>query len=160
MEILIVICVAAILMTIAGIQYSRWITRYSVEREIKEMYADLMSARSMAMSRNRIHFVNLTATGYTVYDDTNTAPDGNGILETATGKDTPRTVKSLTYPITWPGGWTPANPLEFDPRGIMTTVPTGVIRITGSYGADYDCIMVEQTRLTLGSWNGANCIIR
>jgi Tfp pilus assembly protein FimT len=156
LELLIVICVMAIIAAIAGIIVPTWVRKYSVERQTREVYTDLMNARAMAMERNKTHFVDLAAGSYTVYEDTNE----DGTLETAS--DIPRIAKTLTYPVTWPAGWTAANPLEFDSRGIMTTLPTnkGTIRVTTPYGADLDCIYIVETRIRMGQWDGAQCAIR
>ena len=44
---------------------------------------DLINTRTRAMQRNRMHFVDLTTTQYTIYEDTNTAPNGDGISNPA-----------------------------------------------------------------------------
>jgi Tfp pilus assembly protein FimT len=113
---LVVIGILGILMGMAGLSGKKWLDRYRVESQTKEMYADLMNARARAMQRNRMHFVALTTSGYTVYEDTNDGPDGNGTPETE--HDKPRIRKDIpSNPFEWNGG---GSYFIFDTRGFMS----------------------------------------
>lgn len=157
-ELLVVISIIGILSGIAGLAYKSWMDRYNVERQTKEMYVDLMSARANAMSRSRVYFVSFPAatnvTRYTIYEDNFPLPDGNGTLET--GSD--RQVLLKTLPANYSIAPTTGNTIEFNTRGI--TFDTGSIRVETQYGADYDCIVISQTRINLGLWIGGNCVAK
>ena len=155
-ELIIVIAIVGILVVALGFSFEGWLGKYRVESQMKEMYADLMNTRANAMSRSRVHFFTIpTATSYTIYDDTNPAPDGNGILETAGTPDTqlPGFPKTVTDSLTWGGG-----NIEFSTRGTITN--WGTIRVTNSFNADYDCIVISQTRINMGQWNVATCVVK
>src|SRR4030043_1106571 len=89
-ELIIVISIIGILAIALGISFQGWIGRYKIESEFKEMYVDLMNAKTRAMSRNRTHFVTLTTTQYTIWEDINTWPNGDGLLNGAGANDSVR----------------------------------------------------------------------
>lgn len=145
-ELIVVVSVIVILVVALGFSYQGWIGGYRVESQIKEMYVDIMNARARAMQRNRTHFVTLTATSYTVYDDTDPAPDGNGVL--AVGSDTQTLNKTLHIAdsITWSAGT-----LEFTPRGLANSGST--ICSNTDADADYNCMIISESRINLGKLN-------
>jgi len=100
-----------------------------------------------------MHFVTGVANAYTVYDDTNPAPDGNGNLEIASDLLLPTYPKAVEYVINWT---VPGNQINFDRRGMMG--PTGGVHLTSTVDADYDCLAVSETRINMGKWNGASCV--
>jgi len=152
-ELIVVISIIGILAVALGFSYVGWQGRYKVEKETKDLYADLMTARSLAMTRNRYYFVDFpTPTTYRIIEDVNdsSASDaGDTVLPTY-----PRTVE---YAVTWTGGT-----IEFDKRGIIQPSATplgGTIRIitSSTTDPDYDCIVISRTRIIAGKLNGANC---
>lgn len=147
-ELIIVISIIGVLVVALGFSFQGWVAGYRVEVQTKEMYADLMNARARAMSRNRAHFVTLTTTSYTVYDDTNPLPDGNGTLETAGTPDTQLLAKTLdsTYPITWNDLLD--TEIEFTARGLSNDDKT--ICSNSSADADYNCIIISTSRINIG----------
>jgi prepilin-type N-terminal cleavage/methylation domain-containing protein len=152
-ELIVVITVVGILIAAISTDFMGWRSKYKVESQMKEMHIDLMNARSRAMERNRIHFVDLSvANQYTIYEDTDPAPDGDGILDTGAGKDTQRLRKNLDQPITFTTGDT----VMFNSNGLLAST-AGVIRTSTSYDADYDCIGLETTRIIIGQWDGTAC---
>ncbi len=152
-ELIIAISIIAILVVALGFEYRNWMGRYKVETQIKQMHTDFMNARTRAMTRNRMHFVTEAVNAYTIYEDTNPAPDGDGTLQTATDTRLPTYPKSVEYTINWTG---PGNQINFDRRGIIA--PAGSMHLTSTVDADYDCLTVSQTRINMGKWNGATCV--
>jgi len=159
-ELIVVITVIGILAVALGIEFSNWMVNYRVESDIKQLYVDLMNCRSRAMQRNRIHFATGNATSYEVYEDTNPAPDGDGVLNTST--DTLVSALTNTIPATerytleWTGG---GSSISCDKNGTIS--PTGELYLKDklatdpgkAFDAEYDCITVETTRLNLGKWD-------
>jgi prepilin-type N-terminal cleavage/methylation domain-containing protein len=153
-ELIIVISIIGILLIALGFSFEGWMGAYRVESQTKEMFVDLMNARARAMERNRMHFVDLTTTQYTIYEDTNTAPDGNGIPEPAS--DTRILQKNLdpSHPITWSN--IADTEIEFTDRGLSNDSKTVCVNIDlieadpSPSGADYDCIIISPTRINLG----------
>lgn len=155
-EIIVVVAVIGILLTVVGFQFEGWLTRYNVENEIKNMYVDLMNARARAMQRNRAHFVVLT-TGtmlYTVYEDTNPAPDGNGTYDAGLDTQVVALSKTLQRTINWNGGGN----ITFSTQGLAS--PLGTIDLTSTADPDYDCIVISMTRINLGKYSGGSCNVK
>lgn len=162
-ELIVVISIIGVLVVAFGISFEGWRSNYRVESQIKEMHMDLMNARTRAMQRNRIYFVTLAATLYTIYEDdsdgTSKIPDGDRTLQTGAGGDTRVLRKNLNadYSIEWTTGGTDADPIDIDTKGIIPLADAGTIRVSRSTDADYDCIVVSQTRINIGKWDGSSC---
>lgn len=166
-ELMIVVAIVAILSVALGFSYQGWMGRYKVEKTTKDLFSDLMTARVNAMTRQRMFFVDFpTATSYRMIEDVN----DNGASNPGAGDNVlvsfPKTVE---YTITSTGGT-----LSFDKRGVVNASaialsPTtqGVICVTAASvnaDPDYDCIVVEQTRIKTGklggACNAANCVAK
>lgn len=161
-EILMVIAIVGILLGIGFFYFQGMMDRYNIEKQMKEMYVDLMSARIRAMQRNRLHFVTFAPTQYAVYEDTSPAPDGDGLFSAVT--DSLIIQKSLQpkFPVVRtpdPNQWSAASPLQFNARGLLDTsvTPTGTVRVTVEANGEYDCIAISEIRSSLGKWDGTQC---
>jgi prepilin-type N-terminal cleavage/methylation domain-containing protein len=165
-ELVIVVTIIGILTTALSFSFQGWISGYKVESQIKELHIDLMNARAMTMKSNRMHFVDLTATQYTLYEDTNTPPDGDGIPDIA--NDNPVSQKNLetSYPITWSDAADTS--IEFDTKGLSSA--DKIICSNTTADADYNCIIITATRINMGqlatkitsggACDAANCIAK
>ncbi len=166
-ELLFVIMILSALTLITGISGKAWLDRYRVEGQIKEIYTDLMNARVSAMQKNRMYFVKLASTEYTVYEDrdpvdpNNPALDGDGVLLPG---DLLVLQKKLnpSYSLTIPPA---AAEIDFDSRGLASAAPGPMgtqqtIRVTGSFGAAYDCVTISATRIWMGAYDGSMCVVR
>jgi len=146
-ELLIIIGIIIALLSIAGYAYNAYMVRYNIEKEIKELYADLMTARMRALQENQQYLIQLTATSYTTYID----EDEDGAVDDPGDTLVDDLSKSnLPYEITG------ANIITFDQRGLANVLNS--IRISQDNDAEYDCINVSRTRVKLGKWDGSDCI--
>jgi prepilin-type N-terminal cleavage/methylation domain-containing protein len=167
-ELIIAVSIIAILVVALGFSFQGWMGKYRVENQIKQMHTDFMNARTRAMMMNRMHFVTEAANAYTIYEDTNPSPDGDGNLQPTADCRAPGASdaclptfcssdgtcsKSVEYAINWTG---PGTQINFDRRGMMA--PAGSVHLTSTVDADYDCLTVSQTRINMGKWNGATCV--
>jgi Tfp pilus assembly protein FimT len=176
-ELITVITITGILLLALGFQFSDWMGRYKVESEIKEMYVDLMSAKARAMKRDRVYFVSLTATRYTINEDVSPWPDGDGTLTSAdnTGPagytdPIPFLNKDLNQelPITWSGTSDAAPQIQFSKRGLAAYAGSNNYAICSNTtsDADYNCIEISETRIEMGkvnigdACNAANCVVK
>ena len=155
-ELVVAVAVIGILVLALGFSFEGWMGRYKAESQIKELYSDLMNAKVTAMQRNRTCFVSLTTTRYTVYEDTNPAPDGDGLLQTASDRRMLRKDLEGNSPITWSG----AVQVEFNKKGIANNDKT--ICSSKDVDADYDCIEISALKintgkLTTGIFSGGAC---
>jgi len=152
-EILIVIVIVGIVAVIAASNFRGMMEKYRVEGETKQMFADLMDARGRAMQRNRAFFVQIGPNGYSTFEDSSPAPDGNGSLDNSA--DTLTTSATVSHTITTaPGG---LSNFGFNRNGIADA--TGFIRFSSTVLPDYDCITVNATRIKMGQYNATdNCV--
>jgi prepilin-type N-terminal cleavage/methylation domain-containing protein len=159
-ELILVISVIGILAVALGLEFSNWMVSYRAESDIKQLYVDLMNCRARALQKNRVHFATGNATSYSVYEDTNPAPDGDGILNTSSDTLVSALTKTIPakerYTIEWTGG---GSTLSCDKDGIVSP-PSDIYlkdKLAGdaerAFDAEYDCITVETTRLNIGKWN-------
>lgn len=148
-ELIVVIAILGILLSIAAISGRDWLERYKVEGQITEMYTDLMNARVSALQRNRVFFVTLAANQYAVYEDTNPAPDGDGVLQTT--QDLLVMRKTAQYTL----NFTAAN-FNFTQNGLVS-MGNGTIWIISTANPASDCIALASTRILMGKMNGMVC---
>ncbi|HMK55146.1 MAG TPA: prepilin-type N-terminal cleavage/methylation domain-containing protein [Dissulfurispiraceae bacterium] len=159
-ELLIVLVIIVLLLSIATLVFVDWNTKYNVESEIKGLYADIMSSRAGALTRNRMHFFQIGAAGtsYTVIADTDPAAFGDGNANT--GNDTVIMTKNLAYPLTSSIG-IPVS-INFDSRGIIASFNPGeteVICVNSNANPDYNCLVVSQSRVSMGKLLGGGCAV-
>jgi prepilin-type N-terminal cleavage/methylation domain-containing protein len=172
-ELIITVSVIGILVAALAFSFQGWMGAYSAENQMKNIYVDLMNTRTRAMQRNRIHFVSLTTTQYTIYEDTYDAtvtanPDGDGVLQTAS--DSQFLLKNLNqgYPITWENSGNPQPQIQFSRKGMANA--KRVICSNTKADTDYNCIKIEETTISTGklttkipdagACNATNCVTK
>lgn len=159
-ELIVVISIIGILIVAFGFSFKKWMEKYRIEKQMREMYSDLLNFKTKAMQRNRVHFIVLNNNSYTIYEDTNPVPDGNDTLET--GADTKMLSKNLLYPIV--ATFELPATLRIDQRGLLGKNGIGVLRIDFGWfskefrdkeppDSDYDCLNLKETRINMGKWN-------
>lgn len=152
-ELLSVFMIIGILGGSLGFAYSGWIGRYNVEKQTKEIYSDMMTARVMAMNRNRAYFVDFTgATTYRIVEDTD---DSYAINVGAGDTVLPSFQKTVEYANKANGFGIPVT-FKFNSRGLIS--PLRTISITHTTDPDYDCIVISATRINMGKMSGGSCV--
>ena len=160
-ELIIVISIIGIMATGLGFSYVDWIGNYKVEKAANDLYADLMNARSMAMTRNSNYFMDFNfpapPAGYGVYriaEDTNGDCEGDdnedGIIDAAGHTFSPSFPKTVEYPIT--NNFT-NKIINFDKKGLVQPEGQGfggTICFFTDHDPDYDCIVIFKTRIIMG----------
>jgi prepilin-type N-terminal cleavage/methylation domain-containing protein len=152
LEVLIVIAIVGIMAGLGVANFQGLMRKQNVANQTRRMHSDLMNFRIMAMNKNRMHFVTLSAGGYTAYEDTSPGPNGDDTL--TVGSDAMvSTTQSLNLsmvkpadflPINWSGG----NQINFNTRG-LSTIPKAIC-IYSDVNPVYDCLKISSTRVLLG----------
>ena len=169
LEVLVVIAIAGILAGLGVANMQGLMRKHTVDSQTRRIQTDLMNVRLMAMNKNRTHFVTISSGGYTAYDDTNPAPNGDDTL--TVGSDsvvlTPQnlnlsTVKASDFlPISWNG----SSQINFNARGLSTS-PNTTVCIFSDVNPIYDCVKISPTRVLLGklstqgSCSDATCVAK
>jgi len=185
-ELIVVIAIIGILAVALAFNYQNWMGRYNIEKAVKDLYSDLMSARAEAVMKDHTYIVNFpSVNSYGLTEDTDdtcridNCQIGAGDTPVATfPKALAYTMNTYTYNgavittrtitdvninfdnkgrMSWRKPPAPPPPLFVDPQN---PVDTGVISFTmkpgdptdyvGNIGADYDCIVLSQTRINIG----------
>lgn len=136
-----------------GFAYWGWIGRYNVEKQTKEIYSDMMTARIMAVNRSREYFVDFQdATTYRIVEDTN---EDNAINVGAGDTVLASFPKTVEYDNKANGSGIPVT-FKFNSRGFIS--PLRTISITHTTDPDYDCIVVSATRINMGQMSRGSCV--
>jgi prepilin-type N-terminal cleavage/methylation domain-containing protein len=170
-ELLIVIVIIGILATVAGFEFSNWMSRYRVEVQVRDMYADMLSARQRAMHKNIQYLVVLSTNGYLICEDSN----GNNLCDSpseTTDSPVSRTLSkdNLRFQFNWDLSDS-ANTVVMDKKGMMSPalitqkpfsgsiwlVKPGAEPIWKPSEVDYDCLSIHETRIRMGKFNGTAC---
>jgi type IV fimbrial biogenesis protein FimT len=138
-ELVVVIAIIAILLTLATLAFNQWVRKSNIEREVKELYADLMYARQQALvtgMRHRIQFVSAKSIAIRRFSSD----------EDLVGTQIQQ--KSLPYALQQS---TPAfADIDFNSRGMMADPAQKSICIFSDAGAVPDSIVIQQSRISLG----------
>lgn len=198
-ELLIVIVIIAALGAIS-IWYIKGIKQStSIRKQTSDLFSDLTSTQISALTNKKTYFVQFGTNPtdkierYSIYEDTNPAPDGDGLLDSSDTrlggfpkKTTPYNIKVTTKDgstaCTDPsilGATAPATMTDIS-GGIVTNVKTTISfdtqGLANVYKAiilfkylttdvantvtkpEYDCIVIEKTRILRGAWDSVNKI--
>ncbi|MEI8356199.1 MAG: prepilin-type N-terminal cleavage/methylation domain-containing protein, partial [Deltaproteobacteria bacterium] len=66
-ELLVIIGITSILLGIATLNFTHWVTRCNIEKEVKELYAELMSARQQSFVTGMNHRVEFESANSIVF---------------------------------------------------------------------------------------------
>jgi Tfp pilus assembly protein FimT len=149
-ELFIVAAVLIILGGIAAMNFANYATKRDAENDIKQLYADLMKARAMAITQSRtiqVRFSNTSSKAYTLVTDLNEDGDFDDpgeILERAT----------LKLDLYWNNNPASGVNIAFSSKGIVTSNGTFTNNVSD---AEYNCINVFATRINLGRLSGGQC---
>jgi len=174
-ELLVVSAIAVVLAIYLGFEFTGWQGKYKTESQIKKLYTDLMEIKARALQRNRSHFIKLdSSTQYTIYEDTDPAPDGDGTLTPGLDTQIKQETIDITNPLTWSD--LADTEIEFTSRGLCNDTKTICINTDlidndpSPSGADYDCLIISFTRINLGQLttsipdggecNATNCVAK
>ena len=140
-ELIVTIIILMIILSIAALEFRTWITKAAVDRETQELFNDMTLARYQSMTRNRLHFLLLTSSGYSIVQDSN----DNGSYDAGTDAVV-RSNTGFKYPLSWSDS--ADTRIDFNARGLSEDTKT--ICVSNTVGPAYDCILLARTRINLG----------
>ena len=135
-ELLVVVSIIGILVVAMGFTYEGWVGNYRIESMTKT----------------------LDTTQYTIFEDTNTPPDGNGVLDNMDTQVLQKQYEYSDYQFTLEGGGGLPQTITFDTRGLMSWVPAQnqlLFRFVNTRDPDLDCITIEKSKIWMGEYNTA-----
>jgi type IV fimbrial biogenesis protein FimT len=141
-ELLVIVCIISILLGIATINFNHWVRRYNIEKEVKEIYAELMLARQQSFvtgMNHRVEFESANSIVFRRYSSEWDLDHGSGVVVRQ---------RILPYSITIsdPNDKT----IEFNPRGMMNDIIPKSVCIYSGVTPPIDSIYITQTRINVG----------
>ncbi len=93
-ELLVAMGIIGILLVVLAFNYQNWMGRYNVEKAVKDMYSDLMFAKTEAVMKDRAYIADFQSnTSYRIWADI------NGDADVDAGETLPTFPKTLPYTI-------------------------------------------------------------
>lgn len=149
-ELMIVVAIIGISAAIATLNFNQWTKKTNIEKQARELHADLNDARMQSVFLKKRHRIIMQPTSYLFkrYSSENEASAAGQTLSN----------KTVSYQMTTAAGGNIADIFfEFDTRGFTSNLNT--IRVNpASVGAAFDCVVISNTRTNLGRMEGANCV--
>lgn len=138
-ELLVIIVVMGTLLAIGTLQFNQYNRKANIEGQVRTMYADLTKARSEALLQKKNRSFTVTGTEFTIYSSV-----------TAVG--TPIRQTTFKYPVAIDNTTT----ISFNSQGMASATKTVCVDPAGN-PAYIDSIVITETMIQLGKWDGGNC---
>lgn len=141
-EVLVVISIIGILSAIGTLQFQHYVNKANVEKQTKELYSDLMTARTEALIKQGNKRMVIYPTYYSYTSMGGAWSKGYS--------------KAVRYNLQWAGGGT-SKIIDFDERGLFDIVSNGNTSICVNHAAAsdavYNSVVVFSTRIQMGKLN-------
>jgi len=151
-ELVVVIAIMGTLMTIVTLNFNDWQRKAQIERQTRELFADLNQARIDSLQSKKRHSIVMQPNSYIFkrYSSENEDRDaGTAVL-----------TRNVSYQITKETGSSITNEVtEFDIRGFTNDNGTFRINPVGT-SALVDCILISVGRTNLGKMENDLCIAK
>lgn len=146
-ELIVVISIISILLALATLNFHEWQLSRGVERQTREMQADLANLRMRALHTKMKHSVTLRSSGYEARSFSDAADPGTLVMS-----------RVMHHTIaTKEGNALPNKTVSFDSMGFTSNLQT--LRIsTATTGAALDCIVISNARTNMGKFTNGTCI--
>lgn len=145
-ELFIVIAIMGVLLLATSYQFSRWIRRYNIEKDIKQMQIDLLYAKKVAMNKNITHFFRVNTSDKKTYDviEDRNRNEQLDLTDCSTNND----CTILSYTTKYDLSWSSLDVINFNSRGISNGNKT--FCIFSNVSPAVDCIVISNTRINIG----------
>lgn len=151
-ELIVIIAIMGTLMAIVTLDFNSMQRKAQIERQTRELFADLNQARIDSVHRKLRHSIVMQPDSYTFkrYSSENESRNTGTILST----------RNVSYQITKRTGASAADDItEFDIRGFTNDDDTFRINPVGT-AAQVDCIVISVGRTNLGKMEGTTCVVK
>ena len=133
-ELVITIGVISILLSIATLEFNKYMTKSHIESQVKMMYSDMMNARAEALMQKSDRSIKV-----------DTTPKVFSVHPSSDGSGTPLLQRTLKFQLDSDHG----NPVAFDTRGVASIAKAICVGANGNPAA-VDSIIISETRIQLG----------
>jgi prepilin-type N-terminal cleavage/methylation domain-containing protein len=137
-ELIVAIGIISILLAVGTISFSHWVRRQSIDRQVKEMYADIMYIRQQAMVTGRSYDAVVTTSknmAFHWYSSEGESRTSGGTLVMRRGMSNAVIVSST-------------NPVEFNHRGV--TVGDTIMCVFSDANPATDALVVTPSKVNSG----------
>lgn len=151
-ELIVTILIMGTLMAIATHDYNSMQKKAQIDRQTRELFADLNQARIDSVHRKRRHSIVMQPYSYTFkrYSSENENRSAGTIVG----------ARNVSYQITTGTGSAITNEVtEFDIRGFSNDFGTFRINPVGT-AAQVDCIVISTARTNLGKIENETCVVK
>lgn len=138
-ELIVVIGIISILLAIVTINFNNWTRRYNIEKEVKELYSDLMFIRQQALVTGMNHRANFETANSVVFRRYSSEADTDGTVVRR---------RNTNYPIQIKGA--AGNVIEYNTRGMTVDIIAKSICMFTTADPPLDSIYITQTRINVG----------
>jgi Tfp pilus assembly protein FimT len=155
-ELVVTIAIMGILMAISTIAFNSWQTKYKIESQTREMFADLADARTRAFTQKKVHGIVFQPNSYVMKSYSSEAEYKFSADAVTNGVVIMN--KPLKYGITKTDtttAFTDSNSsILFDVTGLTTTL-TGCTVVINPVAASpsVNCLAISAARVNIGRWN-------
>lgn len=136
-ELIVTIGIISILLSLATLNFNRWTQKQNIEKEVKQMYADMMSMRQQALVTGMNHDVQFPNSKSISFRRYSSEGDVTGLQVNHA---------SLPYPVIISN----TNPIEFNHRGLMIDPLDKVVCVFSDADPSVDSIVITQSRISMG----------
>ncbi len=155
-ELMVVIAIIAILLSLATLNFNQWQRKSQIERQTRELMADLNTARTESIYRKQSHALIMNTDGLGYILRRYSSPD-----EKRTSTVQPAEIilnKGVHYQFTKGSGSSIGDRIfQFDITGFTNDWDTIRVNPVGS-GAAFDCVVVSASRINIGQMSGGTCV--
>lgn len=136
-ELIVTIGIISILLGLATMSFNQWTQKQNIEKEVKQMYADIMYVRQQAMVTGMTHDVQFPNSRNVTFRRYSSEGDITGIQLRHTG---------LPYPVLVSN----TNPIVFSQRGLMVDPLDKILCVFSNADPSIDSLVITQSRISMG----------
>jgi len=136
-ELMVVIAIIGILLAVATLNFNSWVTRQNIDREVKEMHAEIMAAKQRALVTGQDNAVQFPDPSTLVFRRFSSSADTAGtVVQT----------KNLRYPVTLSS----ADSIRFNDRCMMVDTNDKILCVFTNANPSLDALVITQSRVSMG----------